>query len=89
MSGLDFSFSLSDSESYQGNIDDLKKFLKPYGLEKQKNLTDCTNGNFFEQKGPEYTACQASSYFNPAVVWVIPRLATKQETLVFLWKRAK
>ncbi|XP_044796559.1 sodium/potassium-transporting ATPase subunit beta-3 [Bubalus bubalis] len=56
--GLDFSFSLSDSESYQGNIDDLKKFLKPYGLEKQKNLTDCTNGNFFEQKGPEYTACQ-------------------------------
>ena len=89
MSGLDFWFSLSDSESYQGNIDDFKKFLKPYGLEKQKNLTDCTNGNFFEQKGPEYTACQASSYFNPAVVWMIPRLATKQETLVFLWKRAK
>ena len=58
VSGLDFSFSLSDSESYQGNIDDLKKFLKLYGLEKQKNLTDCTNGNFFEQKGPEYTACQ-------------------------------
>ena len=29
-----------------------------YGLEEQKNLTDCTNGTFFEQKGPEYTACQ-------------------------------
>ena len=55
---LDFSFSLSDLESYQGYFDDLKKFLKPYGLEEQKNLTDCTNGNFFEQKGPEYTACQ-------------------------------
>uniref|UniRef100_A0A8C6FXN6 Sodium/potassium-transporting ATPase subunit beta-3 n=1 Tax=Moschus moschiferus TaxID=68415 RepID=A0A8C6FXN6_MOSMO len=32
--------------------------LTPYVLEEQKNLTDCTNGNFFEQKGPEYTACQ-------------------------------
>ncbi|XP_061275791.1 sodium/potassium-transporting ATPase subunit beta-3 [Bos mutus] len=58
VSALDFSFSLSDAESYQGYIDDLKKFLKPYGLEEQKNLTDCTNGTFFEQKGPEYTACQ-------------------------------
>ena len=28
VSALDFSFSLSDSESYQGYIDDLKKFLK-------------------------------------------------------------
>lgn len=58
VSALDFSFSLSDAESYQGYIDDLKKFLKPYGLEEQKNLTDCTSGTFFEQKGPEYTACQ-------------------------------
>ena len=47
VSGLDFSFNLSDSESYQGYFDDLKKFLKSYGLEKQKNFTDCTNGNFF------------------------------------------
>ena len=46
LSVLDFSFSLSDSESYQGYIDDLKKFLKPYGLEEQKNFTDCTSGNF-------------------------------------------
>ena len=55
---LDVSFSLSDSVSYQGYTDDLKKFLKPFGLEEQKNLTDCTSGTFFEQKGPEYTACQ-------------------------------
>ena len=46
VSVLDFSFSLSDSESYQGYIDDLKQFLKPYGLEEQKNLTDCASGNF-------------------------------------------
>ncbi|KAB0376005.1 hypothetical protein FD755_012648 [Muntiacus reevesi] len=46
--GVGFSFRLSDSESYQGYNDDLKKFLKPYGLEEQKPLTDCT----------KYTACQ-------------------------------
>ena len=28
VSALDISFTLSDSESYQGYIDDLKKFLK-------------------------------------------------------------
>ena len=50
---LDFSFSLSYSESYQGYMDDLKKVLKPYGLEEQKNLTGCTSGSFLEQKGPE------------------------------------
>ena len=43
---LDVSFSLSDSVSYQGYTDDLKKFLKPFGLEEQKNLTDCANRNF-------------------------------------------
>ncbi|KAB0383554.1 hypothetical protein FD755_005471 [Muntiacus reevesi] len=37
--------------------DDLKKLLKPYGLEEQ-NLTKCNNGNFSEPKGPDYTACQ-------------------------------
>ena len=57
VSVLDFSFSLSDSEAYQGYIDDLKQFLKPYGLEEQ-NLTECNNGNSSEQKGPDYTACQ-------------------------------
>ncbi|KAF4022832.1 hypothetical protein G4228_014849, partial [Cervus hanglu yarkandensis] len=83
VSGLHFSFSLSDSKSYQGYIDDLKKFLKPYGLEEQKNLTDCTSGNFFEQKCPEYTAYQFPLALH-TVVWMIPHLATKQETLVFL-----
>ncbi|XP_032486603.1 sodium/potassium-transporting ATPase subunit beta-3 isoform X1 [Phocoena sinus] len=29
-----------------------------YGLEEQKNLTDCHSGELFEQKGPEYTSCQ-------------------------------
>ena len=58
VSALDFSFSLSDSEASQGYIDGLKKFLKPYGLEEQKNLTDCAGGAFFDQKGPEYAACR-------------------------------
>ncbi|KAB0369591.1 hypothetical protein FD755_018584 [Muntiacus reevesi] len=47
---LDFSFSLSYSESYQGYMDDLKKVLKPYGLEEQKNLTDRTNGSFWSRR---------------------------------------
>ena len=29
-----------------------------YGLEEQKNLTNCRSGAFHEQKGPEYTSCQ-------------------------------
>ena len=82
---LDFSFSLSDLYSYQGYVDDLKKFLKPYGLEEQKKLTYCTNRNYFEQKDPEYTACQFPlALLDHTVVWMIPHLATNQETLVFL-----
>ena len=83
VSGLHFSFSLSDSESYQGYIDDLKKFLKPYGLEEQKNLTDCTSGNFFEQKCPEHTAYQFRFALH-TVVWMIPHLATKQESCILV-----
>lgn len=49
---------MSDPDSYKGYIDDLKKFLKPYDLEEQKNLTDCTDGKFLEQKGPHYDACR-------------------------------
>ena len=49
---LDFSFSMSNPESYKRYTDDLKKFLKPYGLEEQ-NLTEFNNGNFSEQKGPD------------------------------------
>uniref|UniRef100_A0A8D0VE24 Sodium/potassium-transporting ATPase subunit beta n=1 Tax=Sus scrofa TaxID=9823 RepID=A0A8D0VE24_PIG len=55
VSALDYSFSVSDPDSYKGYIDDLKKFLKP---EEQKNLTDCTDGEFLEQKGPHYDACR-------------------------------
>uniref|UniRef100_A0A8D2C0C9 Sodium/potassium-transporting ATPase subunit beta n=1 Tax=Sus scrofa TaxID=9823 RepID=A0A8D2C0C9_PIG len=58
VSALDYSFSVSDPDSYKGYIDDLKKFLKPYDLEEQKNLTDCTDGEFLEQKGPHYDACR-------------------------------
>ncbi|XP_057594787.1 sodium/potassium-transporting ATPase subunit beta-3 [Hippopotamus amphibius kiboko] len=58
VTALDFSFSLSDEESYKGYINDLKKFLKSYGSEEQKNLTDCPKGKFFEQKGPDYTSCR-------------------------------
>uniref|UniRef100_A0A8D1D8T4 Sodium/potassium-transporting ATPase subunit beta n=1 Tax=Sus scrofa TaxID=9823 RepID=A0A8D1D8T4_PIG len=58
VSALDYSFSESDPDSYKGYIDDLKKFLKPYDLEEQKNLTDCTDGKFLEQKGPHYDACR-------------------------------
>ncbi|KAL4694144.1 hypothetical protein H8959_013409 [Pygathrix nigripes] len=39
-------------------IEDLKKFLKPYTLEEQKNLTVCPDGALSEQKGPVYVACQ-------------------------------
>ncbi|OWK07478.1 hypothetical protein Celaphus_00008104 [Cervus elaphus hippelaphus] len=55
--GIGFSFSMSNPESYKRYTDDLKKLLKPYGLEEQ-NLTECNNGNFSEPKGPDYTACQ-------------------------------
>ncbi|KAM9088963.1 sodium/potassium-transporting ATPase subunit beta-3 [Megaptera novaeangliae] len=58
VTALDFSFSVSNPESYRGYINDLKKFLKSYGLEEQKNLTNCPSGAFHEQKGPEYTSCQ-------------------------------
>nr|XP_006202823.2 sodium/potassium-transporting ATPase subunit beta-3 [Vicugna pacos] len=57
VTALDYSFSRSDPQSYKGYIDDLKKFLKPYDLEEQKNLTVCTDGKLNEQKGPVYVAC--------------------------------
>ena len=54
---LDFSFGMSNPESYKRYTDELKKFLQPYALEEQ-NPTECNNGNSSEQKGPDYTACQ-------------------------------
>lgn len=58
MTALEYTFSRSDPTSYAGYIEDLKKFLKPYTLEEQKNLTVCPDGALFEQKGPVYVACQ-------------------------------
>ncbi|XP_014643692.1 PREDICTED: sodium/potassium-transporting ATPase subunit beta-3 [Ceratotherium simum simum] len=58
VTALEYSFSVSDPESYKGYVEDLKKFLKSYDLEEQKNLTVCPDGAIFEQKGPTYAACQ-------------------------------
>ncbi|XP_073887314.1 sodium/potassium-transporting ATPase subunit beta-3 isoform X4 [Macaca fascicularis] len=58
VTALEYTFSRSDPTSYAGYIEDLKKFLKPYTLEEQKNLTVCPDGALFEQKGPVYVACQ-------------------------------
>uniref|UniRef100_A0A2K5C2E5 Sodium/potassium-transporting ATPase subunit beta n=1 Tax=Aotus nancymaae TaxID=37293 RepID=A0A2K5C2E5_AOTNA len=58
VTALEYTFSVSDPTSYAGYIADLKKFLKPYTLEEQKNLTTCPDGALFEQEGPVYVACQ-------------------------------
>ncbi|KAM5196009.1 sodium/potassium-transporting ATPase subunit beta-3-like [Hipposideros larvatus] len=58
VTALEYSFSMSDPESYKGYIEDLKKFLKPYGSEEQKNLKDCSNGTVIEKQGPVYDVCQ-------------------------------
>ncbi|XP_020040265.1 sodium/potassium-transporting ATPase subunit beta-3 [Castor canadensis] len=58
VTALEYTFSMSDPKSYEGYINDLKRFLKSYSLEEQKNLTDCRDGTLFEQKGPVYVACQ-------------------------------
>ncbi|KAI5135927.1 sodium/potassium-transporting ATPase subunit beta-3 isoform X2 [Manis pentadactyla] len=58
VTALEYSFSVSDPESYKGYIEDLKKFLKSYDLKEQKNLTACPDGKLSEQKGPVYFACQ-------------------------------
>lgn len=58
LSALEYTFSASDPSSYRGYIEDLRKFLKPYTLEEQKNLTVCPDGILSEQKGPVYVACQ-------------------------------
>uniref|UniRef100_A0A8C9A8X5 Sodium/potassium-transporting ATPase subunit beta n=1 Tax=Prolemur simus TaxID=1328070 RepID=A0A8C9A8X5_PROSS len=58
VTALEYTFSATDPASYEEYIKELKKFLNPYGLEEQKNLTACTDGVLFEQKGPVYVACQ-------------------------------
>lgn len=58
VSALEYSFSMSEPESYKGYIEDLKNFLKPYASEEQKNLRLCPDGQLFHQEGPVYQACQ-------------------------------
>ena len=53
---LEYSFSLSDPDSYKGYIED----LKPYDLEKWKNLTVCPDEVPFEQRSPIYVVCHVS-----------------------------
>lgn len=83
MTALEYSFSVSDSESYKWYIEDLKKFLKPYDLEEQKNLTVCPDGTLFKQKGPVCVSF-LSPYFVHAVVVVMLSLGTPKDTLGFL-----
>ncbi|XP_066101030.1 sodium/potassium-transporting ATPase subunit beta-3 [Saccopteryx bilineata] len=58
VSALEYSFSMSNRESYQWYIDELKKFLKPYASEEQKSLRPCYNDALSVQEGPDYYACQ-------------------------------
>lgn len=58
VTALEYSFSVSEPESYKGYIEDLKKFLMPYASEAQKNLKVCSSGAIIEQNGPVYEACQ-------------------------------
>ncbi|XP_008575812.1 PREDICTED: sodium/potassium-transporting ATPase subunit beta-3 [Galeopterus variegatus] len=58
VTALEYTFSVLDPSSYQVYTEDLKKFLKSYSVEEQKNLTVCPDGVLFEQKGPVYVACQ-------------------------------
>ncbi|XP_042524633.1 sodium/potassium-transporting ATPase subunit beta-3-like [Dipodomys spectabilis] len=55
---LDYTLSVSDPRSYEGYVNDLRRFLKAYSLEEQQNLTACPDGALFEQKGPVYDACR-------------------------------
>ncbi|KAM6222851.1 sodium/potassium-transporting ATPase subunit beta-3 [Rhynchocyon petersi] len=55
---LEYSFSLSDEDSYKEYVEALTWFLKSYGSEEQKNLTVCPDGELYEQNGPVYSACQ-------------------------------
>ncbi|KAG8511418.1 Sodium/potassium-transporting ATPase subunit beta-3 [Galemys pyrenaicus] len=58
VTALEYSFNVDDPSTYRKYVEDLKKFLEPYGVQAQKNLTDCPNGALYEQKGPTYAACQ-------------------------------
>lgn len=55
---LEYTFSMSEPQTYKKFVEDLKSFLKPYSVEEQKNLTDCPDGALFRQNGPDFRACQ-------------------------------
>ncbi|XP_012580466.1 PREDICTED: sodium/potassium-transporting ATPase subunit beta-3 isoform X2 [Condylura cristata] len=60
VTALEYSFNVNDPSTYKKYVEDLKKFLEPYNLQDQKNLTDCPAGALTEQNGPPYHACQFS-----------------------------
>lgn len=56
MTALEYSFSISEKNSFKNYVEDLRYFLRAYHL--QENHTACADGQLFEQKGPPYLACQ-------------------------------
>ncbi|XP_036047708.1 sodium/potassium-transporting ATPase subunit beta-3 isoform X1 [Onychomys torridus] len=58
LTALEYTYSMSEPPTFEKFTGDLKRFLKPYSVEEQKNLTDCPNGTLFKQTGPDYQACQ-------------------------------
>ncbi|OBS57988.1 hypothetical protein A6R68_10889 [Neotoma lepida] len=58
LTALDYTYSLSEPPTYEKFTEDLKRFLKPYSVEEQRNLTNCPDGVPFKQSGPDYQACQ-------------------------------
>lgn len=58
VTALEYTYDMSEPSTYGKFIADLKRFLEPYSVEEQKNLTNCPDGEVFEQNGPVYQACQ-------------------------------
>lgn len=85
MSTLEYWFSISDSESYKGYIEDLKKLLKSYDLSEQKNLTICSDGIPFE--GSHLCCMPVSCCLHQTWSEVDnPGFATPVDSLVFFWE---
>ncbi|KAL6038199.1 hypothetical protein STEG23_030967 [Scotinomys teguina] len=58
LTALEYTYSMSEPPTFKKFTEDLKRFLKPYSVEEQKNLTNCPDGTLFKQPGPDYQACQ-------------------------------
>ncbi|XP_028721861.1 sodium/potassium-transporting ATPase subunit beta-3 [Peromyscus leucopus] len=58
LTALEYTYSMSEQPTFEKFTKELKRFLKPYSVEEQKNLTNCTDGILFKQTGPDYQACQ-------------------------------